>query len=250
MITAQMEDVINILQTETDRINNSFENLSKGVRVIANITEQQITNTGDYEEIFIEVKAQIEKRHTTASGKIYYVAKTIDGSVISLFPTNILEITKNSYGDVELTEDIINTNKLEPNNMFQQEMLTYVNSRSVAEKLIDDELKNEYHHAENEDLLDEHNQTLQVLAELGSIVQKIQTRISNKLEKEGLGVLQRKGIITGASPEHISIASIESVISFLKIEFKKSGEISDKTVNNLITFLIEYMLTKNLTKNK
>lgn len=85
-----------------------------------------------------------------------------------------------------------------------------------------------------------------VIMYLDKLTSDIRNRISNKINKNGIDPFKRTGYLTGDSPSDISINSIDSVMSFAKMEVQKSGKIEHKTAMSLITFLLEYLITINI----
>lgn len=98
----------------------------------------------------------------------------------------------------------------------------------------------------NETDMDDYSKTMlqdKLIKKTGDVLDNVEKRIITKIKKEGPEIFQRNGFITGAKPSEVAIATLESTISFIKMDYKRTNQITEKSVQNLITFAIEYLLT-------
>lgn len=98
----------------------------------------------------------------------------------------------------------------------------------------------------NEVNMDEYSKTIlqnKLIRKTSDILDNVEKRITTKIKKEGPEIFQRNGFITGSKPSEVAVATLESTISFIKMDYEKTNKISEKSVQNLITFAIEYLLT-------
>lgn len=82
-----------------------------------------------------------------------------------------------------------------------------------------------------------------LITKVSDVLDNVEKRVTTKIRKEGLEIFQRHGVITESDPSQVAVATLESTISFIKMEYNKSGIISEKSIQNLITFGLEYLLT-------